>query len=205
MSKFLQQKPIILASSSVNRHELLASIGLEFTVHAAEIDEQAIKHHFQDEDPKQIANRLAQQKALTVSERYPHQYIIAADQLCHCEGVLFDKPLTHERALQQLMALQSKTHQQICAMAIAYQGAIIWSEQDIATLTMKPLSADTLDAYLQEDRPYHSCGSYHYEQSGKWLFQSVIGSDTSIQGLALMPLVKALEELGIVALALPMA
>lgn len=203
MSDFFHQEAVVLASSSANRYQLLASTGLEFEVHAADIDEQAIKEAHQDEPPIQIAERLAQQKALAVSKKYPNYYIIASDQLCSCEGKRYDKPLTHKRALQQLIQLQGKTHQQICAMAIAYQERIIWSEQDIAVLTMKSLSVETLDAYLHRDEPYYSSGSYHFEQSGKWLFESVDGDETSIQGLALMPLIKALCDLNIVTLTLP--
>ncbi len=203
MSDFLHQKPVVLASGSSNRYLLLASTGLEFEVHCADIDEQKIKEAYPEDSPKQIAERLASQKALEVSIQYPQAYVIGSDQLCFCAGKRYDKPLTHERALKQLLQLQGKTHQQICAMAIAHQGRIIWSEQDIAELTMKSLSAETLDAYLLKDKPYYSCGSYHFEQVGKWLFESVRGSETSIQGLALLPLIQALCDLEIVTFALP--
>ena len=203
MSEFIQQEPITLASASPNRLQLLASTGLDFTIHPADIDEQAIKESNPEDTPIQIAKRLAEKKAMVVSEQYPMSYIIAADQLCHCQGQRFDKPLTHEKAFQQLQQLQGQSHQQICAMAIAYQGTILWSEQDIATLTMKSLPADSLDAYLKLDKPYHSCGAYHFETAGKWLFESVDGSESSIQGLALLPLLKALYELQIVKLTLP--
>lgn len=203
MSNFIHQKSIILASASKNRYQLLASTGIDFSVHSADIDEQAIKESYANETPVQIAERLSVQKALVVSKKFSNKYVIASDQLCSCENKRFDKPLTHERALRQLLQLQGKTHQQICAMAIAYQGCVIWSEQDIAVLTMKQLSVETLDAYLKQDKPYHSCGAYHFEQSGKWLFESVDGSETSIQGLALLPLLKALSDLEIVSLTLP--
>lgn len=200
MSDFFHQKPIILASGSSNRYQLLASTGLEFAVHSANIDEQKIKEMHPDDSPIQIAKQLAEQKALEVSKNYFQAYVIGCDQLCSCEDKRYDKPLTHERALNQLLQLQGKTHQQICAMSIAYQGRIIWSEQDIAVLTMKTLSTETLDAYLLRDKPYNSCGSYHFEQAGKWLFKSVDGSESSIQGLALVPLLQALCNFEIVTL-----
>jgi len=198
MFDFIQQKAMILASGSANRRQLLASTGLDFEVDSADIDEQSIKKSLHADTGIQVAAKLAEEKAKTVSYKHRQAYVIGADQLCLCDGKRYDKPLTHKSALQQLMQLQGRAHRQICAMAIAYQGEIIWSEQDIAVLTMKVLSLEVLDAYLQRDKPYQSCGSYHFEQAGKWLFDSVDGSESSIQGLALMPLIKALWDLDIV-------
>ena len=174
MSKFIQQKPIVLASESKNRSQLLASTGLKFEIDASDIDEQTIKDEHINQSAVEVAEILAKQKALVVSARRPNAYVIAADQMCSSGDMRFDKPLTHERALKQLIQLQGKSHQQICAMAIAFQGGIIWSEQDIATLTMKSLSAESLAAYLEQDKPYYSCGSYHFEQMGLDFYSNMV-------------------------------
>lgn len=200
MSDFLRQSALILASGSINRRQLLESTGLQFEIYVAEVDEKSIKEQFVSETACQLGDRLARAKALSVSQRFPNAYVIGADQMCACENKRYDKPMTTEKAIEQLAELQGKTHQQICAMAIAHQNEIVWAAQDIAVLKMKPLHRDILKAYVAHDNPLFSCGAYHFEQMGKWLFESVEGSESSIQGLALVPLTKALSDLNIVTL-----
>lgn len=194
MSKFLTQKPLILASASKSRINLLASLGIDFDAIPASCDEEAIKQEFNKESMLLLANTLASYKALEVSKRYPEQMVIGADQLCIIGNSYLDKPLNHSHAVAQLRLLSGKTHQLISAYCLAKAGQIIKQDHDVATLTMRELSDATIDSYLTLDKPYQSCGSYHFEGLAKWLFTNVHGSDSTILGLPLIPLIQTLLE-----------
>lgn len=196
MSRFISQQPLILASASKSRMMLLSSLGLTFEVIPANCDESLIKKNFPISGSLlDMASLIACSKALEVSQHYPDPFVIAADQLCVIGDKYLDKPLTHTTAFSHLRLLSGKTHQQIAALCIAKGGQIVWQHHDIATLTMQELSEETIEAYLQTVKPYQSCGAYHYEGLAKWLFKEVQGSDSTIQGLPLLPLAQALIEL----------
>ncbi|MDI9817922.1 MULTISPECIES: nucleoside triphosphate pyrophosphatase [unclassified Legionella] len=192
MSDFIEQQPLILASASQSRISLLRSLGLQFDIIPAACDEDKIKQHFKAASMLQLASTLARCKALDVSNRYPQHFVIAADQLCVIEDKYLDKPLIHATATMHLRLLSGKTHQQISAYCIAREGHILWQDHDIAILTMKHLSDETIESYLRLEQPYQSCGAYHYEKQAKWLFKEVQGSDSTILGLPLVPLTEAL-------------
>lgn len=197
MSDFLKQKRIILATGSPIRQKLFASLGLEFECIPSHCDESSIKAAFDSSQLIDLGYALAKAKALEVSKAHPEAWIIAADQLCITEYGILDKPMVHESAIEHLKLLRGKTHQQAACMCIAKAGEILWTHHDVALLTMKYLDDAVINAYLHEDKPYHSCGAYQYESMGKWLFESVEGSEDTILGLTLNPLIKALTDLNI--------
>ena len=198
MSEFFSQQPLILASGSLGRQKLLRSLGVEFDVIPSDVNEEEIKCALKSVDFMELARHLAAAKAISVSKNHPDHFVIAADQLCVLGKHYLDKPGNHATAIKHLCLLRGKTHQQIAACCIAKSGSIIWETQEIAALTMKNLSDKVIDAYLQLDKPYQSCGAYNYEGRAKWLFERVIGSDCTIVGLPLIPLAQALENHGIV-------
>ncbi|WP_058535778.1 Maf family protein [Legionella saoudiensis] len=200
MSKFLQQQSIILASASSIRSKLLHSLGIKFTVVPSQCDEEAIKVSFATQNKLKLGYELAAQKALDVSQRYPEHFIIAADQLCVLGETLLNKPLDHQAAIEQLSRLSGQTHQQISCLCIAKSNQILWQHHEVAELTMHQLSKQTIETYLLNEKPYDSCGSYHYEAQGKWLFQEIKGNEDTILGLPLFPLTQALRKLGAVRL-----
>ncbi|MCL9682784.1 Maf family protein [Legionella maioricensis] len=198
MSKFLQQQPLILASSSAVRLKLFHSLGLEFLVIPSECDEEAIKKNHQSESILDLGLTLAKAKALDVSERYPEHFVIAADQLCVINNKVLDKPLNHQTAIEHLQLLSGKKHQQISCVCIAKHNEIVWQYHDMAHLSVRHLSEKEINAYLHTEQPYHSCGAYHYEARGKWLFTEVQGNEDTILGLPLLPLANAMINLGAV-------
>lgn len=198
MSKLLQQESIILASASSIRLQLLQSLGIEFSVIPARCDEEAIKANFDSENTLNLGYTLAASKALEVSQSHPQDFIIAADQLCIYEKSILNNPLNHQTAIEHLRLLSGKTHQQIACLCIAKNNEILWQHHEIAYLTLHHLSEQTIEVYLQSEKPYHSCGAYHYETQGKWLFKEVQGSEDTILGLPLRPLVEILMQLGAV-------
>lgn len=199
MSDFIQQQALILASASQSRFKLLTSLGLNFAVIPANCDEDNIKRNsaYSGSFPE-LAQELARCKALEVSQEHPDSFVIGADQLCVIGNQYLDKPVSHDMAIKQLHLLRGRKHQQISAFSIAKAGKILWQAHDIAELGMLALDDEFIESYLQTAKPYQSCGAYHYEGLGKWLFKDVCGKDCTIQGLPLLLLAQALVELQIV-------
>ncbi|STY30037.1 septum formation protein Maf [Legionella wadsworthii] len=198
MSKFLHQKPIILASSSSIRFKLLQSLGIEFSVVPSHCDEEAIKASFDTNHKLELGYALAANKALDVSKKHPEHFIIGADQLCLLDHTLLNKPLNHSKAVAQLRLLSGKEHLQISCICIAKNDQLLWQHHETAYLTLHDLTESMIEDYLRTEKPYHSCGGYQYESQGKWLFKQVIGNEDTILGLPLLPLSNALLELGAV-------
>lgn len=198
MSELLGQQPLILASGSPIRFRLLQSLGLQFSVIPSHCDEEALKKVHYSKSTLDLGFILATNKALEVSQRYPDHFIIAADQLCVIDNKILDKPLNHQTAVKHLNMLKDKVHQQIACVCIAHQNKIIWQYHEVAKLSMKNLNNQEIEAYLQSEKPYQSCGAYQYETMGKWLFKEIQGNEDTILGLPLLPLANALVDLGAV-------
>lgn len=200
MSKLLNQKPLILASGSSIRFNLLKSLGLDFLVVPSQCDEDGIKASFQSNEIIDLGHLLAKTKALEVSGQHPDHYVIAADQLCIFGDKVLDKPMNHPTAITQLQQLSGHSHQQVSCVCIAINNELIWQYHDIAYLTMRHLSESTITSYVSLEKPYYSCGAYQFESLGKWLFSEVQGREDTILGLPLFPLTDAMISLGIVSL-----
>ncbi len=185
-------KPLILASGSTTRRQQLERVGLSFTVIKPNIDEELLKQKYQSTSSKDLGNYLARSKAQSVSELYPDAYVIGADQICEFNNKIFDKPGCRESSIQQLTLLSGTTHLQHCSATIFHQNKSIWDFYAQAELTMRNLSQAEIEAYVDLEKPYHSCGSYMFESYGKHLFEKVLGDHDVILGL---PIVELLAEL----------
>ena len=207
--------PIILASGSVNRQQMLKSVGLQFSVEVSGVDEDALKRGFAlDMHPVEKGLALARAKTLAVSARYPDAYTIGGDQICALtqaltspQGgeefprfIIFDKPGSHSKAEAQLAQLAGRTHQQHSAVVLAKGAEIVWETVATATLTMRPLTAAQIHTYVAADAPIAAAGAYHFEALGRHLFASVEGDAEVIQGLPLTALVQALHTHGVIAI-----
>jgi len=186
---------LILASSSQVRSKLLKNAGIKFSVYPAEIDETKIKNDSVSVPVDKLTNNLAATKAGVVSNRFKNKIIIGADQILECEGEIFDKPLEKSVARQNLLKLRGKTHQLISSVCVAEDGEIIWSNTDIAKLTMLNLSDDNIDRYLTlaGSSVYSSVGAYRLEDIGIQLFKEIEGDYFTILGLPLLPLLDFLR------------
>lgn len=200
MSEFIRQQPLILASGSLIRKKLLNSLGLDFLVIPSHCDEEALKTNYSSKQKIELGFALASTKALQVSLKYPDHFVIAADQLCVLNDQILDKPLNHQTAIRHLRLLNGKKHHQISCVCIAKGSKILSQFHDIAYLTVHSLGEKTIEAYLQHEKPYDSCGAYQFEGLGKWLFKDVEGSENTILGLPLVPLANALISLGAVSI-----
>ena len=185
---------LILASTSCYRRELVARLGVPFTCHAPDCDEDSFKHLALA--PEALAQRLAKEKAGSVSQRFPKAAVIGSDQLLEVDGMVLGKPGSAERAVEQLLLLSHKTHRLITAMVLQV-GPKVFEHTDITELTFRPLTKLQAERYVATDNPVDCAGSYKFEAAGIRLVQSMISEDPSaITGLPLLRLGDWLTLLG---------
>jgi septum formation protein len=197
--------PLILASGSRARREMLAAAGLAFEVIPADVDEAAIRDRMLSAtpvgDPAHIAVALARAKAEQVSHHHPDARVIGADQVLVLGSRLFEKPQDVPAARVQLLELRSKLHQLVSAVAIAEGGAVVWSTVTQARMTMRPFTDAFLDSYLSHagERVTESVGAYQLEGLGVQLFERIEGDYFTILGMPMLPLLDALRARGVIA------
>lgn len=193
--------PIILASGSTIRQQMLKSVGLPVSVEPSGVDEESLSATLALLPIPQRALALAKAKALAVSEKHPGAYVIGADQMCALGDTILNKPGSYESAEAQLASLAGNTHVQNCGTVIAKDGAILWEHLGTAKLTLRPLSREDIRSYIQADAPLSSCGSYKFESLGRHLFSTVEGDHDIIKGLPLQPLLNELHARGVIGFA----
>jgi nucleoside triphosphate pyrophosphatase len=192
-------QPLILASQSGARKMLLANAGLSFEAVPADIDERLVQKNSGLFAPGEIAGLLAREKALFVSGQNPGRHVIGADQTLALGSRLFSKPAGRVQAADQLGLLAGQTHELHSAVAVARDGQILFSEISIARMTMRPLSGDEIQTYLDSagDAVTTSVGAYQLEGLGVHLFECIEGDHFTILGLPLLPLLAFLRGQGL--------
>ncbi|HEY9234558.1 MULTISPECIES: Maf family protein [Phenylobacterium] len=194
--------PIILASKSAARRAVLTGADVPFEVSVAGVDEDAVKTAMlaQGADAREVADALAEIKALKVSQGRPG-FVIGSDQTLEFEGRLYDKVENLDAAAERLKAMRGKPHKLHSAVVVAKDGAPIWREVVTATLTMRDFSDAFLDHYLRTegDQALGSVGCYRLEGPGAQLFSKIEGDYFAILGLPLMGLLELLRRHGALA------
>jgi septum formation protein len=195
---------LLLASTSATRLTLLVSAGLSVETQNAGIDERAVEEAAAHEslDPPALAARLAAEKALAVSRRHPDRVVLGADQVLACDGQVFHKPADRAAAHAQLKRLAGRRHSLHSAGALAIGGQAVERFSETAHLTLRPLTDEAIELYLDLAGPdvLKSVGVYQLEGFGIHLFEAVEGDHSTILGLPLLPLLAALRRLGCLAL-----
>lgn len=192
---------IVLASTSRYRRELLERLRWPFEVQAPQVDEAALP----SEPPRETALRLARDKAANVAAHFSGAIVIGSDQTVDLNGVVLDKPLSHEAALAQLQALRGRTAVFYTALAVnGPEPNNVQLDCVPTTVTFRNLSTSQLEAYLRADQPYDCAGAAKIESLGIALIQSVKSDDpTALIGLPLIRLTSMLASAGIDVLARP--
>ena len=205
MSSFLQggRPPLILASSSKIRALLLEAAGLAFIVEPPGLDESVMRQAVGGErllSPSDVAEVLARAKAEAVSDLARPAYVIGADQVLSFGDTVLSKPDSREAARRQLLDLRGKSHKLHTSVALATNGATVWAETQVATLTMRKLSPEFIGRYLAAagEEVLNSVGAYQSESFGIQLFDKIDGDYFTILGLPLLPLLAALRREGVI-------
>src|SRR5215207_7603841 len=175
--------PLILASTSATRRLLLESAGVKVETQTPGVDERALETA--GREPRDIALRLAAEKALAVSRVRPERLVLGADQTLACEGRLFHKPTDRTAAHDQIAALAGRTHVLHSAFALAQNGVVVHEAVEDARMTMRQLSSGVIEAYLDHagDTALQSVGAYQVEGLGIHLFERIEGDNSTILGV----------------------
>jgi septum formation protein len=189
--------PIVLASTSPYRRDLLQRLRLPFDVIAPAVDEARQPA----EAPLALAVRLARAKADEVALRRPGAVVIGSDQVADLDGEPIGKPLTHEAALVQLERMQGRRLVFHTALAVV-AGGRVQADSVPTAVTFRRLPRAALDAYLRADRPYDCAGAARIESLGIALVERVESDDpTALIGLPLIRLTSMLQAAGVTVLA----
>lgn len=189
---------LTLASQSRIRGDLLRAAGIAFDTASPGVDEDAVKARLGGESPRQIAQTLADEKALAVA-RARAGLVIGADQTLEFEGRLYDKATSVAEARERLIDFRDKAHQLHAAVSLARGDEVLWRETVTATLTMRDFSDAWLDDYLagHGQEILSSVGCYQLENVGIQLFEVIEGDYFAILGLPMLGLLGALREHGV--------
>jgi septum formation protein len=194
---------IVLASKSASRQAILRAAGVPFEVMGSGVDEEAAKaqQRASGRDPREIADHLAEAKAVAVSRALPGAIVIGADQTLDLDGELIDKAETLGEGRNRLRRLRGRSHVLHSAVVVAQHGAPIWNYVESPRLVMRAASDTFIDGYLTRhgEALLGSVGVYQLENDGAQLFDEIDGDYFAILGLPLLPLLRLLREKGALA------
>lgn len=200
---WLDVAPLILASASATRAELLRQTGIPVECYSAQIDERSVAAPLEQAkaQPQRIARHLAIAKAMAVAASHSGRVILGADQVLIGPDGQLHKPKTRQDATHQLASLSGKTHRLISAFALVRDASLLHVGHAHADLTMRPLSDEMIARYLDAagDAVFSSVGGYQLERLGMHLFERVRGEHSTILGLPLLSTLAALRQLRLVA------
>ena len=190
----IKNPPLILASSSRYRRELLDRLGIAYEAIASDIDESSLD----GETPLQTSQRLAVEKARFVAKSHPGAVVIGSDQVADLGGKKLGKPHTRERAVEQLLAMQGRTVTFYTALAVIAPDGTARERLSATEVRMRPLSRETIEAYVDREKPFDCAGSAKIESLGIALMESVKSDDPpSLIGLPLIALTTLLAQSGL--------
>ena len=186
---------LVLASTSTFRRELLARLQIPFEIANPETDETALP----GEGPTATAERLSVAKAKAVASRFPGALIIGSDQVAYLDTQCFGKPLTRERAIEQLRAMRGQTvifHTGLCLYNSANGNTQICGVP--TEVAFRQLTDEEIERYLDKEQPYHCAASARSEGLGIALLSSMRGDDpNALVGLPLIALCRMLRAEGV--------
>ncbi len=190
---------LVLASTSPFRKALLERIGVQVALAAPTADESQVKAL----SPAKLAIARSEAKGLSLSGQAGAFLAISADQVMEFEGQAYGKPLDRNAAKDQLKSMQGKQHHLHSAYSLVLYSEASGSPQLLstrlvtATLGMRELRDEEIEAYLETEEWKGCAGSYQFEHRGIHLFGEVQGDLDTIVGLPLRPLMADLRQLGI--------
>ena len=183
--------PVILASASPRRRELLTLVGIAHRVRPADIDETVGAN----ERPEPHAQRLANEKAAVIARDHPHELVIAADTIVVLDGEILGKPRSDDDAKSMLARLSGRTHTVVTAIACALDGRSA-SAVETVQVTFRDLTPEEIDAYVETREPLDTAGSYAIPVSGATIVRRIDGDYFAVMGLSLVRLVELMKEVG---------
>lgn len=193
---------LVLASQSASRRAMLDAAGVPYQAVAAQVDEESAKASLvaRGVSPRDLADALAELKALKVSGLVPQALVLGGDSVVAlASGQLLDKPVSRENAAEHLRLMSGGTHDIFSAAVIAEGGRPVWRHVDRARLVVRPLSEAFIEAYLDMEWPAISgcVGCFRIEGPGVQLFSGTQGSQFTILGMPLLNILDYLRVRGV--------
>jgi septum formation protein len=185
--------PLILASESPRRRELLAYLGIPFTVRPSRFEELPPEP---DTDPAWYAREQALGKALEVSQRHPNAAILGADTVVALDNRILGKPADAREAWQMLQELRGQTHSVITGIALV-TGNNEWVNHANTLVTMRDYSDDEIAAYIARGEPFDKAGGYAIQDRRFRPVLSCEGCYCNVVGLPLVPTQQTLEQVSL--------
>lgn len=187
---YIQQQPIILASKSPRRQELMQLMGLNFSVQLKDVDES----YPSGLTPPQIAMHIAEKKALAFGQ-VSGQTVITADTIVALPDEILGKPKDRADAQRMLGKLSGQTHQVYTGVTIVKDNTTL-TFFDLSEVTCREVSAEEIDYYIDNFKPFDKAGSYGIQDWwGVAVVKRIEGSYTNIMGLPTEKLFEALSSL----------
>jgi septum formation protein len=195
---WLASAPLVLASGSSARRDMLMAAGIPVETIPSGVDERAVETPLlaQGAPPQGVASALACAKALAVSTRQPGRIVLGSDQLLTCDGETLHKPADLVGAKARLARLSGRAHELHSAFALLRDGIVLAEGAVTVRLTVRVLTPAFIDAYLGaiEESTLASVGAYRMEELGAQLFDSVAGDHFTIMGMPLFAVLAALRD-----------
>jgi len=186
---YIPQQPIVLASKSPRRQELLKLMGLDFTVELKDVDES----YPAELAPAEIAVYIAEQKAKAFGESNG-QIIITADTIVAIDGEILGKPIDKSHAQYMLGKLAGRKHEVFTGVSII-KDKMLHSFYDLSEVYCRAVSATEIDYYIDHFKPYDKAGSYGIQDWwGLTVVERIYGSYTNVMGLPTEKLYQALSD-----------
>jgi septum formation protein len=182
--------PLILASASPRRKDLLRQLSLDFKVMPADV----VEIHHEQMTARELSQVNAYRKARTVAKKFPDALVLGADTLVYLETALFGKPATLEEAFGMLERLQGRTHQVvtgICLLHLRTHRQALFAES--TSVTFHALDDVRIRQYLSSVNPLDKAGAYAIQEEGDVIVEKIAGSYTNVVGLPLERLAAELE------------
>jgi len=180
--------PVILASSSPRRKELLQFLQLPFTTVDANVDECVASHL----NPEQVVRELALRKARAVAVNFPESCVIGSDTVVAIENQILGKPVDRNDACRMLKLLSGRTHCVHTGVALVQNDRItVFAEQ--THVTFWDLQEEDLKTYLDSGEPFDKAGSYGIQGFGSLFVKKIDGDYFSVVGLPVSRLARELK------------
>ena len=182
--------PVVLASQSPRRRQLLELVGIDHEVRPANIDER----YFDGEEPRAHAVRLARGKAEAIVA--PDAVTIGSDTIVVVDGDVLGKPGDADDAARMLRRLSGRSHTVITAVAVQWHQRLVSDAEEVG-VTFRELSDSDIRAYIATGEPMDKAGAYGIQGYGATIVERVDGDYFAVMGLPLNRLARLLESLGL--------
>jgi septum formation protein len=187
--------PLILASASPRRQELLRFVGLKFKTIPAHLNEDYIE----GERPRKHVKRLSQDKAIVIAKKYPNAVVLGADTIVVIDKSILGKPENKYQARKMLRKLSGREHKVYTGFTIAQEASkICHTNVVLSAVKFKKINPQELEWYVASDEPYDKAGGYAVQGRGAYFIQSIRGSYTNVIGLPLCEVLETLKKLEVI-------